>query len=67
MRQMHHVYLAEELTHGETDPDPEEHDLELHRVPVTEFEDMLLDGRVMDNCSAAAWGLYRVWKDRQQV
>ena len=65
MRQRHHVYLAEGLTHGATRPDPEEHDLTLHRVCVREFEDMLLDGRVMDNCSAAAWGLYRVWRDRQ--
>jgi len=65
MRQEHHVFLAEGLSHGETDPDPEEHDLVLHRVRVREFEDMLLDGRVKDNCSAAAWGLYRVWKDRQ--
>ncbi len=64
MRQEHHVYLAEDLTPGETDPDPEEHDLEVHRVPVADFEAMLLDGRVMDNCSAAAWGLYRVWQDR---
>lgn len=66
MRQEHHVFLAEELTHGEAKPDPEEHNLTLHRVTVSEFEDMLLDGRVMDNCSAAAWGLYRVSKDRQQ-
>jgi len=65
MRQEHHVFLAEGLLHGETDPDPEEHDLVVHRVRVGEFEDMLLDGRVKDNCSAAAWGLYRVWKDRQ--
>jgi len=65
MRQEHHVFLAEGLTHGENDPDPEEHDLVLHRVTVREFEDMLLDGRVKDNCTVAAWGLYRVWKDRQ--
>ena len=65
MRQKHYIYLAEDLHMGETDPDPEEHDLSVHRVPVEEFEKMLLDGRVMDNCSAAAWGLYRVWKDRQ--
>ena len=32
MRQEHHVYLAEGLTQGETDPDPEEYDLVLHRV-----------------------------------
>jgi len=66
MRQEQHVFLAEGLVHGETDPDPEEHDLVVHRVSVKEFEDMLLDGRVRDNCSTAAWGLYRVWKDREK-
>jgi ADP-ribose pyrophosphatase len=64
MRQMHHVYLAEGLAQGETARDPEEHDMTVHRVAVSEFEAMLLDGRVMDNCSAAAWGVYRVWRDR---
>ena len=62
MNQKHHVFLAEDLTRGEDDPDPEEHDLEVHRVPVAEFERMLLDGRVVDNCTAAAWGVYRVWE-----
>jgi hypothetical protein len=62
MNQRHHVYLAEELTRGETDPDPEETDLVLHRVTVAEFEAMLLDGRVVDNCTAAAWGVYLVWR-----
>ena len=65
MRQKHFVYLAEELTQGPTSRDPEEHDMVLHRVPVREFETMLLDGRVMDNCSAAAWGLYKVWRERR--
>jgi len=65
MRQIHHVYLAEGLTSGETDRDPEEQDMTVHRVAVAEFEAMLLDGRVMDNCTAAAWGVYRVWRDRQ--
>src|SRR5882757_4166015 len=65
MRQKHYVYLAEGLIHGETERDPEEHDLVLHRVTVSEFEDMLLDGRVMDNCTIAAWGLYKVWRERQ--
>ena len=67
MRQEHHIYLAEGLTRGEADPDPEEHDLEVHRVTVAEFESMLLDGRIMDNCTAAAWGLFRVWKDRNPL
>ncbi len=62
MRQIHHVFLAEGLTPGETARDPEEHDMTVHRVAVSEFEAMLLDGRVMDNCTAAAWGVYRVWE-----
>jgi hypothetical protein len=66
MRQRHHVYLAEGLTPGETARDAEEQDMTVHRVKVGEFEAMLLDGRVMDNCSAAAWGVYRVWRDRRQ-
>ena len=61
MNQMHHVYLAEGLTQGETERDAEEQDMTVHRVRVAEFEAMLLDGRVMDNCTAAAWGLYLVW------
>jgi len=65
MRQIHHVYLAEGLTHGETERDPEEHDMTVHRVAVSDFEAMLLDGRVMDNCTVAAWGVYKVWQGRQ--
>ncbi len=67
MRQLHHVYLAEGLTAGATERDPEEHDMTVHRVPVADFEAMLLDGRIMDNCTVAAWGLYRVWRDRQTL
>ncbi|SEG01355.1 NUDIX domain-containing protein [Bryocella elongata] len=62
MNQIHHVFLAEGLTQGETDRDDEEDDMTVHRVRVEEFEAMLLDGRVMDNCTAAAWGVYLVWK-----
>ena len=65
MRQLHHVFLAEELTLGASDPDAEEHDLQLHRVTVNVFEEMLLDGRVMDSSTAAAWGLYKVWRERR--
>jgi 8-oxo-dGTP pyrophosphatase MutT (NUDIX family) len=65
LRQIQHVFLATGLTLGPTDRDAEEHDMTVHRVAVAEFEAMLLDGRVMDNCSAAAWGIYRVWKDSQ--
>jgi 8-oxo-dGTP pyrophosphatase MutT (NUDIX family) len=64
LNQVQHIYLAEGLTQGEHARDPEESDLEVHRVRVAEFEAMLLDGRVVDNCSAAAWGVYRLWKER---
>ncbi len=64
MRQRHHIFLAEDLRAGQTHRDPEEQDMVVHRVPVDEFEAMLLDGRVQDNCSAAAWGLYLVWTRR---
>jgi ADP-ribose pyrophosphatase len=66
MRQKHYIYLADGLTQGPTDRDVEEDDLVLHRVRVQEFEEMLLDGRVMDNCSVAAWGLYKVWREYRQ-
>jgi ADP-ribose pyrophosphatase len=65
MNQKHHVFLAEGLKQGEKQPDPEEHDLVVHRVSVAEFEAMLLDGRIVDNCTAAAWGVYRVWRERR--
>jgi ADP-ribose pyrophosphatase len=55
-----HIYLATGLTHQEKEPDPEEHDLQLHRVSVAEFETMLRDGRIQDVCTLAAWGLYRL-------
>jgi ADP-ribose pyrophosphatase len=65
MRQIHHVFLAEGLSEGETARDPEEQDMTVHRVAVSEFEAMMLDGRVMDNCTVAAWGIYRVWEKKQ--
>jgi 8-oxo-dGTP pyrophosphatase MutT (NUDIX family) len=65
MRQLHYIFLAEGLSQGETQRDPEEHDMTVHRVSVSDFEAMLLDGRIMDNCTAAAWGIYRVWKEQQ--
>jgi len=64
MNQKHHVFLAEGLTLGEATPDPEESDLLLRRVSVDEMEAMMLDGTIVDNCSVAAWGLYRLWRER---
>ena len=66
MNQTQAVFLAEELTQGEHERDAEESDLEVHRMSVAEFEAMLLDGRIVDNCTAAAWGVYRVWRESQR-
>lgn len=67
MRQKHHVWLAEDLTPGEMHLEAEEQGLTVHRVRVEVFEAMLLDGRVMDGCSIAAWGMYLVWKKQHAM
>ena len=63
--QQQHAFLATDLTPGEPEFDPEEHDLTLHAVSVTEFEQMLREGRIQDCCTLAAWGLYKIWKEAQ--
>lgn len=65
-RQRQHVFLATGLTQKEKDPDDEEHDLAIKCVPIEEFERMMLDGVIRDNCTLAAWGLYLMWKARHQ-
>jgi ADP-ribose pyrophosphatase len=65
MNQKQHVFLAEGLKMGSADPDAEESDLVVRRVSVSEVEEMILDGTIVDNCSIAAWGLYRLWRERQ--
>jgi ADP-ribose pyrophosphatase len=64
MNQKHHVFLAEGLSEGAPDRDAEESDIEVRRVSVSEFEAMMLDGRIVDNCTAAAWGVYLLWRKR---
>jgi ADP-ribose pyrophosphatase len=63
-KQRLHVYLATGLTHEGTDPDPEEHDLILKTASIAEFEQMLLDGTIQDGCTLGAWGLYKVWREK---
>jgi 8-oxo-dGTP pyrophosphatase MutT (NUDIX family) len=63
--QKQHVFLASGLTPTEKDPDPEEHDLVVRTVGVEEFEQMMLDGTIRDNCTLSAWALYLMWKARQ--
>jgi len=64
-RQKQHIFLATGLTPAETDPDAEEHDLRTQTATVEQFEQMMLDGRIRDGCTLAAWGLYLMWKARQ--
>ena len=64
LRQKQHVFLATGLTEAEKDPDPEEHDLLVRSFAVEEFEQMMLDGTIRDNCTLSAWGLYLLWKAR---
>ncbi len=63
--QKQHIFLATGLTRGETDPDPEEHDLVLRTVSVTEFEQMILAGDIPDVCTLAAWAYYKVWRQQE--
>jgi ADP-ribose pyrophosphatase len=62
--QKQHVFLATGLTHVGTDFDAEEHDLTLHSFTIAEFEQMMLDGAIRDASTLAAWGLYKIWKEK---
>lgn len=64
-RQKEHVFLATGLTQADCDRDAEEHDLVVKSLPIAEFEQMILDGAIRDECTVAAWGLYLMWKTRQ--
>ena len=64
-RQKQHVFLATGLTQTGKQPDAEEHDLVMRSVAVSEFERMMLDGTIRDNCTLSAWALYLLWKARQ--
>jgi 8-oxo-dGTP pyrophosphatase MutT (NUDIX family) len=64
-RQKQHVFLATGLAQTGKQPDAEEHDLVMRSVAVSEFERMMLDGTIRDNCTLSAWALYLLWKARQ--
>ena len=66
-RQKQHVFLATGLTPTAKDPDEEEHDLIPRSMPVAEFEQKILDGSIRDNCTLAAWAMYRLWKEKQET
>jgi 8-oxo-dGTP pyrophosphatase MutT (NUDIX family) len=65
VRQKEHVYLATGLSPAGADPDPEEHDLVLRATSIAQFEEMILNGTIRDGCTLGAWGLYKLWKERQ--
>ena len=64
-RQRQHVFLATGLTPSETDRDAEEHDLEILNMPVAEFERMMREGEIRDDCTLAAWALYLLHEKQQ--
>jgi 8-oxo-dGTP pyrophosphatase MutT (NUDIX family) len=64
-RQKQHVFLASGLTAAGVRRDREEHDLEVCSVSVGEFEEMMFSGAIRDGCTLAAWGLYLLWKAKQ--
>ena len=65
LRQKLHVCLATGLSPVQAKPDAEEHDLVARSVPIADFERMMVDGAIRDDCTLAAWGLYLLWKARQ--
>jgi ADP-ribose pyrophosphatase len=65
LRQRHHVFVASGLKMTERRPDAEEHEITVHRVRIADFERMMLEGKVRDGCTHAAWALYLIWKARQ--
>jgi 8-oxo-dGTP pyrophosphatase MutT (NUDIX family) len=64
-RQKQHVFLAGGLTETEKEPDAEEHDLVVRSVAIEEFEELMLNGTIRDNCTLSAWALYLMWKARR--
>jgi ADP-ribose pyrophosphatase len=67
LKQKLHVFLATGLAATRGNPDAEEHDLRPRSVTIEEFERMMLDGTIRDECTLAAWGLYLLWKARQPL
>jgi ADP-ribose pyrophosphatase len=62
--QKQHLYLATGLEPATADPDPEEHDLIVRTFAISDFEEMILNGTIRDSCTVAAWGLYKLWKEK---
>jgi ADP-ribose pyrophosphatase len=61
-RQRQHIFVAEALTRGSHERDPEESDMEVIRMPISEFEQKLRGGGIRDVCTLAAWASYNLWR-----
>ncbi len=57
--QRQYAFLATGLTPGQGCPDREEHDLVLHRISLTEFQEKIRSNVIDDAQTLAAWALYR--------
>ena len=53
-----YCYLAEDMTEGETDPDPDEF-LEMVKIPLEDMVDMILSGEIQDAKTQSA--VLKVW------
>ncbi len=58
-QQGYHVYLAQGLTAGEAEREPEEQGMISRAFPVCEVMGMIFDGRIKDSATVAALGLLR--------
>lgn len=54
-----HAFVARELMHGPSAPDLEEHDLKILRVSIPELERLILENKIKDAQTLAAWALYK--------
>lgn len=57
--QGYHIFLAEQLTFGEAEPDAEEHDIVSARFSLAEFEDMIHSEIIKDSTTIAAYLLVK--------
>jgi hypothetical protein len=55
-----HIFLATDLTQGETDREPTEQDMVCRTFALDEFEAMIRDGTICEAMTLAAFGVLRV-------
>ena len=66
MNQKHHVFLAEGLiARRTTTATPKRATWKCIASALRNSKRCCSTARIVDNCSAAAWGIYRLWRERQ--